>query len=174
MSKAMFSTEIVESDAFLSMPKSAQLLYFRLGSKPDNDGFVGNPLSIIRLSGCSKKDYQTLLERRFIIDFASGVCVIKHHWINNIKRKDRYQPTKYQDELALLIIKENGAYSEKNKPSTSMGAKLATSGIPNNEIGCPNIKEKKGKENKNNINKPSCLRVVTGRPVENFREAVLM
>jgi hypothetical protein len=124
------------------MPKSAQLLYFHYGMEADNDGFIANPITLARLCGCAKSDYRTLINKRFLIAFPSGVCVIKHHWINNNVRKDRYKHTKYAEEYALLEQKDNGAYTEKSKPSTSDGAEnvaangsqlgmnLATTGIP--------------------------------------------
>ena len=44
----MFCLDIVNSDAFLDMPLSAQALYFHLGMRADDDGFIGNPKSIQR------------------------------------------------------------------------------------------------------------------------------
>ena len=40
--KRMFSEDIVESDAFLSLSKEAQLLYFHLNMRADDEGFVNN------------------------------------------------------------------------------------------------------------------------------------
>jgi hypothetical protein len=39
--RRMFSLPLVNSDMFLDMPKSAQLLYFHLSMRADDDGFVG-------------------------------------------------------------------------------------------------------------------------------------
>ena len=44
----MFSPKIIDSDAFLDMPSSSQLLYFHLAMRADDDGFVDNPKKIIR------------------------------------------------------------------------------------------------------------------------------
>lgn len=41
--KRMFTMKIVDSDAFLDMPMSAQCLYFHLNMRADDDGFIGNP-----------------------------------------------------------------------------------------------------------------------------------
>ena len=43
--RRMFSPNIVDSDAFLDMPASSQLLYFHLGMRADDDGFVANASS---------------------------------------------------------------------------------------------------------------------------------
>ena len=38
--RRMFSLDIVDTDAFLDMPMSAQCLYFHLGMRADDDGSV--------------------------------------------------------------------------------------------------------------------------------------
>jgi hypothetical protein len=54
-----------------------------------------------------------LLAKRFLIGFESGVLVIKHWRMHNTLRKDRYNPTQYQEEYAMLDVKDNKAYTEK-------------------------------------------------------------
>lgn len=108
----MFSLKIVDSDAFLDMPQSSQLLYFHLSMRADDDGFVGNPKKIMRMIGSSQDDYRVLLTKRFLLNFESGVVVIKHWKIHNYIQADRYQETQYLDEKNGLITKENGAYTE--------------------------------------------------------------
>ena len=49
--KRMFNVDIVGSDAFLDLPHTAQALYFQLGMRADDDGFVGNPKTIQRIAG---------------------------------------------------------------------------------------------------------------------------
>lgn len=115
MARRMFSPQIIDSDAFLDMPVSARELYFQLGMRADDDGFVGNPKKIIRMIGASDDDLKVLLTKRFVLIFESGVIVIKHWRINNLIRKDWYKETVYQEEKQLLTIKENGSYTENNK-----------------------------------------------------------
>lgn len=90
----MFSPDIVDSDAFLDMPTSSQLLYFHLGMRADDDGFV-NPKKIMRMVGANGDDLKVLLTKRFLLPFESGVVVIKHWLIHNLIRKDRYKETMY-------------------------------------------------------------------------------
>lgn len=52
--KRMFTMKIVDSDAFLDMPMSAQCLYFHLNMRADDDGFIGNPKRIMRTVGASQ------------------------------------------------------------------------------------------------------------------------
>jgi len=108
----MFSMKIADSDAFLDMPQSSQLLYFHLGMRADDDGFVSNPKRIMRMIGSQDDDFKVLLTKRFILPFENGVCVIKHWKLNNYIQKDRYTSTVYLEEKKQLRIKENGAYTE--------------------------------------------------------------
>lgn len=111
--KRMFTQKIIDSDAFLDMPLSTQSLYFHLNMRADDDGFINNPKRIQRTIGASDDDLKLLLAKRFVIGFDSGVIVIKHWRMHNTLRKDRYNPTQYQDEFALLDVKENNAYTER-------------------------------------------------------------
>lgn len=61
--KRMFSIDVTETDTFLDMPLTAQALYFHLGMMGDDDGFVSNPRSIVRVTGCSENDLKTLENR---------------------------------------------------------------------------------------------------------------
>lgn len=110
--KRMFTQKIIDSDDFLDMPLSAQALYFHLNMRADDDGFVNKPKSIRRTIGASEDDLKLLLAKRFIIGFESGIIVIKHWRMHNTLRKDRYNPTQYQEEFELLEVKDNGAYTE--------------------------------------------------------------
>src|SRR4051812_42051179 len=110
--RRMFSPQIVDSDAFLDMPQTSQLLYFHLAMRADDDGFVGNPKKILRMIGGNDDDLKVLFTKRFILGFESGVIVIKHWLIHNLIRADRYHETQYLEEKSILTVKENGAYTE--------------------------------------------------------------
>lgn len=111
--KRMFTQKIIDSDAFLDMPLSAQALYFHLCMRADDDGFVNNPKKITRYVSASEDDLKLLLAKRFVIGFESGVIVIKHWRMHNTLKSDRYNPTDYQEEYARLTIKANKAYTER-------------------------------------------------------------
>lgn len=110
--RRMFAKTIIDSDAFLEMPQSTQLLYFHLSMRADDDGFINNPKSIMRNVGCKEDDMRILSGKKFIIPFESGVVVIKHWKIHNYIQKDRYHETKYKEELATLDTDENGSYTK--------------------------------------------------------------
>jgi len=111
----MFSKQIVHTDAFMDMPATAQNLYFHLSMEADDDGFVSNPNRILKLLGSNADDYKILVAKRFILQFKSGICVIKHWMIHNYIQNDRYTPTTHLLEKSLLEIKDNRAYTEKDK-----------------------------------------------------------
>lgn len=111
--KRMFDKSITKCDNFMEMPDSSQNLYFHLSMEADDDGFVDNWKSIMRMTGKKEDDLKLLIAKQFIIPFESGVIVIKHWRINNFLRKDRHKDTKYLNELNSLKIEENEEYSLK-------------------------------------------------------------
>ncbi len=116
--RRMFSPQIVESDEFISMPVSSQALYFHLGMNADDDGFI-QPKIVMRSTGANDDDLKVLLTKRFLLPFQSGVVVIKHWLIHNLIQKDRYHPTRFQEEKKALFIKENKAYTEVSSESVN-------------------------------------------------------
>jgi len=112
--KRMFSKKIIDSDAFLDMPQSTQLLYFHLSMRADDDGFINQPKTIMRMCGCKDDDISILISKKFIIPFETGIVVIKHWQIHNYIQKDRYHPTTYKKEKDTLKLDENNAYTTNN------------------------------------------------------------
>ena len=108
--RRMFAKTIIDSDAFLDMPVTARLLYYDLGMRADDDGFVNSPKKIMKTIGASADDMNILVMRKFVIPFESGVVVIKHWRINNYLRKDRYTETNYSEEKSMLSVDETGNY----------------------------------------------------------------
>lgn len=132
--RRMFAKTIVLSDAFLDMSLGARCLYMTFGMLADDDGFVNAPKSIMRQCGASEDDYKVLIAKKFIIPFESGVIVIKHWRINNYLQKDRVQPTKYQDEMALLSVEKNGAYTTDSSNVYIEGVYIDKNSIDKNSI----------------------------------------
>ena len=126
----MFAKTIIDSDAFLDMPLSAQALYFHLSMRADDDGFINNCKKIQRMINASDDDCKILAAKKFIIPFESGVIVIKHWKIHNYIQSDRYKPTVYQREKSMLVVKQNKAYKLADTESETVciqnGYKLDT------------------------------------------------
>lgn len=122
--RRMFSKAIIDSDAFLDMPVTTQLLYFHLSMRADDDGFINKPKSIMRACGGNDDDMKILIAKKFIIPFESGIVVIKHWKIHNFIAKDRYTETNYKEEKATLMLDEKNAYTlciqDVNKTETQV------------------------------------------------------
>ena len=69
-----------------------------------------HPKKTQRVLGASDKDMKRLIEKRFLVGFDSGIFVIRHWHLHNQIRKDRYHPTQYQNERALLVLTDEGVY----------------------------------------------------------------
>ena len=108
--RRMFSKKITNTDQFLDLPLSSQALYFHLNMNADDDGFVNNVRSIIRLVGASNDDFKLLVAKQFVIAFNDGITVIRDWRIHNYIQKDRRQPTLYKKELMQLGLDENNRY----------------------------------------------------------------
>lgn len=111
--RRMFAKTIIDSDAFLDMPLSAQALYFHLSMRADDEGFVGNPKRIRSMVGASEDDLKLLILKRFLLVFESRVVVIKHWKIHNYIQSDRCKPTTYLEERETLALDGKKAYIEK-------------------------------------------------------------
>lgn len=122
----MFATDIVNSDPFLDMPASTQVLYFHLGIHSDDDGFV-YPKKIMRMINAGEDDMKILLAKKFLLVFESGVVVQKHWKVNNYIRPDRYKPTSHRAEMAQLSADKGMVYhlSTERLPSGSISKEVS-------------------------------------------------
>lgn len=116
--RRMFTKRITDDDNFLNLSSSAQALYLHLSMSADDDGFCNQVTSSMFKAHASVQDLQALLENRYIYQFENGVIVIKHWRMANALRKDRYNPTVYRNELAMLGIDEHGSYTMHTNDST--------------------------------------------------------
>lgn len=109
--KRMFDKAITNSDDFLELPDSSQVLYFHLSMNADDDGFVNNWKSIMKMTGTKEDDMKLLIGKQYIIPFDSGVIVIRHWRMNNYLRADRYKETQFKDEKSQLYLGKNEEYT---------------------------------------------------------------
>lgn len=112
--RRMLTKKVTDADEFISLPSSAQALYLHLNMAADDDGFNNQVSLAMYKAHASVDDVKILLAKRYIIQFESGVIVIKHWRMANALRNDRYKPTNYQDELSQLQLKDNGSYTLKD------------------------------------------------------------
>ena len=143
--RRMFSLDVVDTDAFLDLPSSSQALYFHLGMRADDDGFVSSPKRITATVSASPDDLKLLAAKGFIIPFESGVCVIRDWKVNNQIRPDRYKPTLYTEE--------------KNKLPALIESGM-TLGIPNDIPAVSTGKDRLGKVKGDKAAKPPRARFI--------------
>ncbi len=164
--KRMFDLEVVDTDLFLEMPQSTQNLYFHLGMRADDDGFVSNPKKIIRTIGANEDDLKILFTKQFIIPFESGVVVIRHWKLNNYLRKDRYTKTIYKEEMKKLEEDENGVYNLNTEVGIPDDNQITTSGIHS-------IVENSKEENSIDKNSSSSVNNLYNPQVEKLQEIMI-
>lgn len=122
--KRMLARTIIESDPFMNMPAEAQMLYVHLNLAADDDGFVANPRTIMRMCGASEDSMKLLIAKKFVLSFQKGddfIYLIKHWKIHNTIQKDRYKASNFRVLLREVYLDENKAYSmtpgEGKKPA---------------------------------------------------------
>jgi hypothetical protein len=126
----MFSKEVTNSSDFLMMSQSAQSLYFHIGMNSDDDGFC-ELFTIVRMTESKPDDIQSLHSRGFIYIIDSKVCIVKDWHTNNYIQSDRYQQSKYLNDLKYgeiykTIMAEKIANIEKYKPRIQNVSKVDT------------------------------------------------
>lgn len=108
--RRMLNKTVVESDPFFEMPADSQALYMHLVLNADDEGFVGNPETIRRMTGFSKDSLKLLIAKGFLISFQSGVVVVTHWEMQNKIQPSRKTKTIFTDEKGLLLVDEQGKY----------------------------------------------------------------
>lgn len=116
--RRMFAKSVVQSDLFLDMPATAQLLFFHLGMEADDDGFLANAKRVMRSIGAATDDMRMLILKGFVIDMGDGVVVLTHWRACNYIPKDRYKPTLHTEKSGLLKCDKSGQYKLIAAPYT--------------------------------------------------------
>ena len=100
--RRMFSKAVINSARFLTMPPSSRLLYYDLGMAADDDGIV-EAFTVIRTTGAVEDDLRVLISKGFVSLLNDELVAYITDWNkNNQIRKDRYQPSIYQNLLVKL------------------------------------------------------------------------
>lgn len=144
--RRMFANSIINSARFLQMPATTRLLYYDLGMKADDDGFVES-FSVLRMTNASEDDLRLLHQKGYIFIVNDDLLVYICDWlVNNQIRKDRYAESIYK-ELIPEILR---TISECKPKCNQLATKMATSGsrsIVEDSIGKVSIvKESKAEE----------------------------
>lgn len=138
----MFSLDVVDTDIFLELPISSQALYFHLGMRADDDGFVSSPKRVTAMIGANQDDLKLLIAKGFIIAMDNGIIVIRHWRQNNYIQNDRHKGTIYQSQLAALSV-SNGIYEVDTQCIQTVSEMYTQISIDKNS----KEKDSKGKDN---------------------------
>lgn len=144
--RRMFTKRVTDDDHFMGLSASAQALYLHLMMAADDDGFCNQIAVCMFKAHASTSDLEALLANRYLYQFDNGVIVIKHWRMANALRKDRYTPTAFQEELAKLELKDNGAYTlvASRLPD---GCQVVAACLPQDRLGKDSVgKDRLGKD----------------------------
>lgn len=136
--RRMFSLDVVDTDMFLDLPISSQALYFHLGMRADDDGFISSPKRITSMVGANQDDLKLLIVKGFVISMDGGIIVIRHWKQNNYIQADRYKKTVYQEQIALLGV-VNGIYESDTTCIQTVSEMEAQDRLGKDSIGKVNI-----------------------------------
>ena len=103
------SVDVYENNDFIELSDGAKVLYTAFILHTDDDGFVINHRTVMRLMGATKEKLQELLDTGFVID-VGRVLVIKHWFIHNRIQPSRKVGTIYQEELDRLFVNDWNEY----------------------------------------------------------------
>lgn len=113
--RRMLCKTVILSDSFLALPVSSRDLYMFLCISADDDGFVNNPYTIIRMIGSTAGDLEHLIDKGFVLMFEDGIIVVTHWKLHNYIQNDRYKETKYLEQKKRLGLNIFGGYYKKDE-----------------------------------------------------------
>lgn len=152
--RRMFSKTFMESDGFCALSDKSKILYLYLNLNADDDGFIGSVRKILVFTDTDKDNLKELIRANYIVQFESGVCVIRHWKAHNYLRQDRYHPTLFQEEKSKL------SYDE-----TSRTYNLVSNWYTN---GRQTVDSDKTSIDKNSLDKTSLAERSEAREIANF------
>lgn len=135
--RRMFSNSIINSARFLQMPATTRLLYYDLGMKADDEGFV-EAFSVLRMTCASEDDLRLLDAKGYIRVINDDFLTYILDWeVNNKIRKDRFQESVYHDLKPSVTQTETCCKPNVNQLTT----KVKPSVTQTETCGCHSIVE---------------------------------
>ncbi len=132
--RRMFAQSVVTSDDFLELSADARLLYYDLGMRADDDGFLTSAKRVLREICVPESALAELVDAGFLLRFDSGVLCIRDWGVNNQLRKDRYTPTRCTSQMERLMMVDGVYHEKKDVSGLPTGCQVvATDGLP---TGC--------------------------------------
>lgn len=110
---------ITDDDNFINLSSSAQALYMHLVMSADDEGFTNAVTICLFKAHATADDYNSLLQKHFIIQFNDGVIVITAWNIMNTVQKDRFHATGFTKQREMVEVK-SGVYQVKDDYVSSL------------------------------------------------------
>lgn len=143
--RRMFSNRVIDRASFLRLEPTARLLYYDLGMKADDDGFV-EAFTVMRTTGTGEEDLRALESRGFVRILNDDLLSWIPDWLENNQIKgDRYHPSMHRD---LLLQLKKGVESSRNQHGTIMEP----------EVRLPKVTQAQVNQGKENIVKSMSAR----------------
>ena len=134
--RRMFAKSVIGSARFLRMPPSSRLLYYDLGMAADDDGVV-EAFSVMRTTGAVEDDLKVLVSKGFVTVLNEDLVTYIVDWSrNNQIRKDRYQPSIYQNLLVQIgVVDQLATVGQPKGNQRSTQYRLGKDSLGKNSIG---------------------------------------
>lgn len=100
----MLSRDFLMSDTALCLSSGAKLLYVYLNVNADDEGFLNNPKLIMRICDVPEEYFVELVKNGFILQFESGVVVIRHWLYHNKLNKEKRRKTNNIAERPQILV----------------------------------------------------------------------
>ena len=144
----MFSNRIANSAKFLQMPVDAQLLYFHMVLRADDDGIV-EAYPITKLINPAPDSFKVLIIKNFIKQLNEDQVVVITDWIEHNKiRADRKVNSIYlpllREKCPELPIVEPKARTDVKDKSRRLNGGQSTDGVREEKLREVNSREEKG------------------------------
>lgn len=135
--RRMFSNRIANSAKFLQMPSEAQLLYFHMILRADDDGVV-EAYPLIKLLGSPSDVFKVLLAKGYVKQLNEDQVIVIMDWLeHNVIRADRKVDSIYKHLLSKvpdLLLIEPKPRSDVEDNSKRLGGQ-STDGISQVKLG---------------------------------------
>lgn len=123
--RRMLNKALLHNGNFIQLSRAAFQLYIYLAVSADDDGFTDSAATLFRTLRCNAKHLQELIDGGWILSFDSGVVAVTHWYQHNQIKKDRYKPTVFQQERAMLDKTPTGIYVRLDTPRNQFGSTVA-------------------------------------------------
>lgn len=73
--KRRFSLDKGNMDAFFKLPTGSRILYYELGLRANERGYLKNPWYVLKQTGCSEEELDLLIENQYVSIVKNGMIV---------------------------------------------------------------------------------------------------